>query len=220
MQTGSKTSLELASYLLEIKAIKLNDAEPFTWASGRKSPIYCDNRITLSYPEVRTFICNKFVETISQEIGLPDAIAGVATGGIPQGALVAQALGLPFVYVRPEAKKHGLGQQIEGQIKEGSSVVVVEDLISTGSSSLKAVEALKAAGCTIKGMVAIFTYNLDVAIKAFETAKIPLFALSNYNDLIHKAVEIGALTAEEKTSLAKWRESPEEWSNAHINDSK
>ena len=164
------TALTLAKFLLQIKAIKLNPANPFTWASGLKSPIYCDNRITLSYPQIRTFIREAFSKTCVEKFGKPDIIAGVATGGIPQGALVAQDLGLPFCYVRSEAKSHGLNNQVEGIVTEGASVVVIEDLVSTGKSSLAAVEALRAKGAVVKGMMAIFTYGLDVAAEAFKKA--------------------------------------------------
>ena len=187
-----ETAYMTAKFLLQIKAVKLNDENPFTWASGRKSPIYCDNRITLSYPEIRTFIRQRFVDLIVEQFGDVDVIAGVATGGIAQGALVAQELGKPFVYVRSEEKKHGLTNQIEGMIKSGQSVVVVEDLVSTGKSSLIAVNALREKGCNVKGMVAIFTYNLAVAKKNFEDADVVLRTLTNYDRLsqrrrIHKS---------------------------------
>lgn len=210
-----ESSLETAKFLLQIRAVKLNNNEPFIWASGRKSPIYCDNRITLSHPHIRTFIRQEFVKIIENKIGPVDAIAGVATGGIPQGALVAQELGLPFVYVRSEAKKHGMGNQIEGEIESGSSVVVVEDLVSTGKSSLLAVEALREHGCDVKGMVAVFTYGLGVAEKNFEEAKIPLYTLTNYNDLIECAVQLDLLPASDLKSLQEWRKNPEAWSDAH-----
>lgn len=202
-------------FLLQIRAVKLNNNEPFIWASGRKSPIYCDNRITLSHPHIRTFIRQEFVKIIENKIGPVDAIAGVATGGIPQGALVAQELGLPFVYVRSEAKKHGMGNQIEGEIESGSSVVVVEDLVSTGKSSLLAVDALREHGCDVKGMVAVFTYGLGVAEKNFEEAKIPLYTLTNYNDLIECAVQLDLLPTSDLKSLQEWRKNPEAWSDAH-----
>ncbi|MDE5574154.1 MAG: orotate phosphoribosyltransferase [Bacteroidales bacterium] len=210
-----ESSLETAKFLLQIRAVKLNNSEPFIWASGRKSPIYCDNRITLSHPHIRTFIRQEFVKIVENKIGPVDAIAGVATGGIAQGALVAQELGLPFVYVRSEAKKHGMGNQIEGEIESGSSVVVVEDLVSTGKSSLLAVDALREHGCDVKGMVAVFTYGLPVAEKNFEEAKIPLYTLTNYNDLIECAVELDLLPASDLKSLQEWRKNPEAWSDAH-----
>lgn len=209
-----ESSLEMAKFLLQIRAVKLNEKEPFTWASGRKSPIYCDNRITLSYPHVRTFIRQEFVKIVEGKIGPVDAIAGVATGGIPQGALVAQELGLPFVYVRSEAKNHGMGNQIEGEIESGKSVVVVEDLVSTGKSSLLAVDALRSHGCDVKGMVAVFTYGLGVAEKNFADAKVPLYTLTNYNDLIECAVELDLLPAADIKSLQEWRKDPQAWSDA------
>ena len=210
-----EASMETARFLLQIRAVKLNEKEPFTWASGRKSPIYCDNRTTLSYPHVRTFIRQEFVKTIERMFGPVDAIAGVATGGIPQGALVAQELGLPFVYVRSEAKNHGMGNQIEGEIESGKSVVVVEDLVSTGKSSLLAVDALRAHGCDVKGMVAVFTYGLETAAKNFEKAKMPLYTLTNYNDLIECAVQLELLKPAELESLRQWRQDPEKWSDLH-----
>ena len=176
-----ETSMALASFLLQIKAIKLNPANPFTWASGLKSPIYCDNRVTLSYPQVRTFIREGFVKMCLDKFGKPDVIAGVATGGIPQGALVAQELGLPFVYVRSEKKSHGMNNQIEGVINSGQSVVIIEDLVSTGKSSLNAVEALREKGAVIKGMLAIFTYGMEVATENFKNNKCELFTLTDYN---------------------------------------
>lgn len=207
-----EASMEMAKFLLQIRAVKLNNKEPFTWASGRKSPIYCDNRITLSYPHVRNFIRQEFVKIVESQIGPVDAIAGVATGGIPQGVLVAQELGLPFVYVRSEAKNHGMGNQIEGEIESGKSVVVVEDLVSTGKSSLLAVDALRAHGCVVNAMLAVFTYGLDVATKNFEQAKVPLYTLTNYNDLIDCAVNLDILNRAEIESLREWRQDPDKWS--------
>lgn len=212
-----ETAYMTAKFLLQIKAVKLNDESPFTWASGRKSPIYCDNRITLSYPEIRTFIRQRFVDTILEQFGDVDVIAGVATGGIAQGALVAQELGKPFVYVRSEEKKHGLTNQIEGEIKSGQSVVVIEDLVSTGKSSLIAVNALREKGCDVKGMVAIFTYNLDVAKKNFEDADVVLRTLTNYDRLIEVAKEEEYIKDSAMESLAKWRENPEKWSEERMN---
>ncbi len=212
-----ETAYMTAKFLLQIKAVKLNDENPFTWASGRKSPIYCDNRITLSYPEIRTFIRQRFVDLIVEQFGDVDVIAGVATGGIAQGALVAQELGKPFVYVRSEEKKHGLTNQIEGMIKSGQSVVVMEDLVSTGKSSLIAVNALREKGCNVKGMVAIFTYNLAVAKKNFEDADVVLRTLTNYDRLIDVAKEEEYIKASAMDSLAKWRENPEKWSEERMN---
>ena len=214
-----ETSMEMAKFLLHVRAVKLAGKEPFTWASGRKAPIYCDNRITLSYPHVRNFIRQEFVKIIEGQVGPIDAIAGVATGGIAQGALVAQELGLPFAYVRSEAKKHGMGNQIEGEIASGSSVVVVEDLVSTGKSSLLAVEALRAHGCDVKAMVAVFTYGLDIAARNFEQAKVPLYTLTEYNDLIECALQMELLNEEEMGSLRQWRQDPEKWSDQHMQQS-
>ena len=211
-----ETALSLANFLLQIKAIKLNPASPFTWASGLKSPIYCDNRITLSYPNIRTFIREAFVKMCVEHYGKPDLIAGVATGGIPQGALVAQELGLPFCYVRSEAKSHGLNNQVEGIVPQGASVVVIEDLVSTGKSSLAAVEALREKGASVKGMMAIFTYQLDAATEAFKKANCDLVTISNYESLIQKAVEENYVSDDQMQSLKEWRKSPQAWSEAHL----
>jgi len=211
MKNNKDISLKTAEYLLQIKAIKLNLQKPFTWASGWKSPIYCDNRKTLSYPKIRTFIRQQFAAVIQEEFGMPDVIAGVATGAIAQGVLVAQDLGLPFVYVRSEAKDHGLTNMIEGVIEKGQSVVVVEDLVSTGSSSLKAVQALREAGCDVKGMVAIFTYGFPVAEEAFAKAKCKLVTLSDYNSLLQHACESNFIKESDLAYLAEWREAPEKW---------
>lgn len=211
-----ETSMALASFLLQIKAIKLNPANPFTWASGLKSPIYCDNRVTLSYPQVRTFIREGFVKMCLDKFGKPDVIAGVATGGIPQGALVAQELGLPFVYVRSEKKSHGMNNQIEGVINSGQSVVIIEDLVSTGKSSLNAVEALREKGAIIKGMLAIFTYGMDVATENFKNNKCELFTLTNYNALIQKAAEENYIRENDLASLLEWKNNPQAWSDARM----
>ena len=200
-----------AEALLQINAIKLQPNNPFTWASGWKSPIYCDNRVTLSFPEVRTFLRQQLATQIVEAYGKPDVIAGVATGAIAIGVLVAEELGIPFVYVRPEAKKHGRKNQIEGFLDTGKNVVVVEDLISTGGSSLKAVEALKAHGVTVKGMIALFTYGFDIAAKNFEDANVTLYTLSNYENLIEQAVETNYISTTEKRTLQEWRENPSEW---------
>ena len=199
-------ALQTAGYLLQIKAVKLSPKELFTWASGIKSPIYCDNRVTLSFPEIRTFIRDQFVAAIREKIGAPDLIAGVATGGIAQGALVAQELGLPFAYVRTTKKDHGLTNQIEGKVESGQSVVVVEDLISTGGSSLEVVAALREAGCIIKGMVAIFTYNLPRAEKGFSDANCLLVTLSDYDILVRKALEIKYISEEDLTVLRDFKQ--------------
>ncbi len=211
-----ETSMALASFLLQIKAIKLNPANPFTWASGLKSPIYCDNRVTLSYPQVRTFIREGFVKMCLDKFGKPDVIAGVATGGIPQGALVAQELGLPFVYVRSEKKSHGMNNQVEGIINSGQSVVIIEDLVSTGKSSLNAVEALREKGAVIKGMLAIFTYGMDVATENFKNNKCELFTLTNYNTLVQKAAEESYIREDDLASLMEWKKDPQAWSDARI----
>ena len=211
MKTNDESALKIAEFLLQIKAIKLQPNKPFTWASGWKSPIYCDNRVTLSYPKVRTFIRQQFVEGIMDTFGKPDVIAGVATGGIAQGALVAQEMGLPFVYIRSEAKKHGLTNMIEGVVEKGQSVVVIEDLISTGGSSLKAVDALREAGCDVKGMAAIFTYGFKTATDNFKKSKCKLITLSNYETLIKKALQTEYITDKDLKSLQEWRENPSEW---------
>ena len=211
MKQNKDTASKVADFLLQIKAIKLNVSSPFTWASGLKSPIYCDNRKTLSYPKIRTYIRQEFVDLITEEFGKPDVIVGVATGAIAHGVLIAQDLGLPFAYVRTSEKAHGLSNLIEGVVESGQSVVVVEDLISTGGSSLKAVEALTNAGCKVKGMVAIFSYQLATAIENFKTAKVPLYTLSNYNALIEEAVKRDYITQSDIDSLIRWREAPEKW---------
>ncbi len=211
MEKNNDIALKTAEYLLQIKAIKLNLQNPYTWASGWKSPIYCDNRKTLSYPKIRTYIRQQFADLIRNEFGLPDVIAGVATGAIAQGALVAQELGLPFVYVRSAPKEHGLANLIEGVVESGQSVIVIEDLISTGGSSLKAVEALRDAGCDVKGMVAIFTYGFPKAAESFAKAKCELITLSDYNSLLQQAVISNYINEEELTHLATWRESPDKW---------
>jgi orotate phosphoribosyltransferase len=211
MVYNKETAITISEYLLQIKAVKLNAKEPFTWASGLKSPIYCDNRKTLSFPKIRTFIRQQFVNLINEEYGSFDLVAGVATGAIAHGVLVAQELGLPFVYVRSAEKKHGLENLIEGYYESGQSVVVIEDLISTGKSSLNAVEALRGAGLKVKGMVAIFSYNLDKAIENFKKAKCQLITLSNYDELIHQAVQNNYISDKDLKSLIKWREDPEKW---------
>jgi orotate phosphoribosyltransferase len=218
MKFNEEVALKTAEFLLQIKAIKLNNAHPFTWTSGRKSPIYCDNRVTLSYPVVRTFIRQQFVNIINDEFGTVELIAGVATGGIAQGVLVAQDLGLAFAYVRSEEKKHGLSNQIEGVVHSGQSVVVVEDLVSTGKSSLNVVRSLQDAGCNIKGMVAIFTYGLNIAEDSFKTAQLPLITLTDYNTLIKVAVEQNYIKDDDLISLNEWRENPELWSDNKIKE--
>ncbi len=201
----------IANQLLQIKAIKLQPANPFTWASGWKSPIYCDNRVTLSFPEVRNAIKNAFADQIKALYPNAELIAGVATGAIAQAALVADIMNLPMIYVRPTAKEHGMGNQIEGELKPGQKVVVIEDLISTGGSSLKAVEALRAGGAEVLGMVAIFTYGFKTAENNFVNANVQLNTLSNYNALVQEALNTGYITAEMLETLAEWRVNPETW---------
>jgi len=204
---NKEIALKTAELLLKIKAVKLSPNDLFTWASGIQSPIYCDNRVTLSFPEIRTFIRQHFVKAIEESHFGPEAISGVATGGIAQGALVAQELGLPFSYVRTGKKDHGLLNQIEGEVREGQRTVVIEDLISTGGSSLGAVASLRAAGCNIKGMVAIFTYDLPAAQLAFREADCPLVTLTDYDHLIQKALEVGYIQQEGVTILQDFRKS-------------
>ncbi|MCR5362310.1 MAG: orotate phosphoribosyltransferase [Bacteroidales bacterium] len=202
----------VAEKLMAIKAVKLQPSNPFTWASGWHSPIYCDNRKTLAYPEVRTIIKTGLVSTIQRMYGGKiDAIAGVATGAIAQGALVADALGVPFLYVRSAPKDHGMGNLIEGEVKEGWNVVVVEDLISTGMSSLKAVAALRDAKVNVLGMVAIFTYQFPQAQQAFAEANVELTTLSNYTELVAEAAELNYIKADEIEVLKQWRANPSEW---------
>lgn len=215
MKNNDQSTLALAGFLLQIKAIKLNTAKPFTWASGLKSPIYCDNRITLSYPKIRTHIRQEFVRLILEKYDKPDLIAGVATGGIAQGALVAQELGLPFAYVRSEQKSHGLTNLIEGVVEAGQSVVVIEDLVSTGGSSLKAVEALREKGANIKGMMAIFTYGMKAAKESFQKANCELTTLTDFETLLQKASEENYITEFDFESLLDWKQDPKSWSEKH-----
>lgn len=206
-------ALKVAEFLLQIKAVKLQPNSPFTWASGWKSPIYCDNRITLSFPAIRTYIRQGYADAVLEHFGKPDIIAGVATGGIAQGALVAQELGIPFVYVRSSAKAHGMGNQIEGHFEKGQRVVVIEDLISTGGSSLKAVKDLREAGLEVKGLVAIFTYGFDISIKNFANAECPFITLTDYDHLIDQALKSDYVTAADLDSLREWKNNPENWKN-------
>lgn len=202
---------QVAEKLLQIQAIKLSPAKPFSWASGWKSPIYCDNRTVLSFPYVRDYIKSELCNTVFETF--PDAavIAGVATAGIPHGALVADQLKLPFIYVRSKPKEHGMGNQIEGVLQPGQPVVVIEDLISTGKSSLEAVAAIRAAGGEVMGMVSIFNYGFDVAAKAFESAGVPFKSLSNYSAMIELAVEKGLVSADDQETLQAWRSAPDVW---------
>jgi len=205
------TAEKTAELLLQINAIKLNPENPFTWASGWKSPIYCDNRLILSFPVIRNYVRDEFAKNIEKQFGKPDVIAGVATGAIGIGILVAESLGLPFVYVRPEAKKHGRQNQVEGFLQKGQNVVVVEDLISTGNSSLMAVEALRNEGANIKGMAAIFTYGFNVAEENFKNANIDLYTLSNYDNLLDLAVQKQYITEDQQSTLQEWSVSPSTW---------
>lgn len=211
MFNKTETEEKVAEFLLQIKAIKLQPNNPFTWASGWKSPIYCDNRVTLSHPAIRTYIRQKLTELIQDEFGSVGCIAGVATAGIPQGALVAQELGLPFAYVRAKPKDHGTGSLIEGEIKTGERIVVIEDLISTGKSSIQVVEALRAAGHDVAGLVAIFTYGFDVADENFKNAKCRYLTLSNYGALLKFAEEGQYILRDDVELLKTWRENPAEW---------
>lgn len=205
------TAEKTAELLLQINAIKLNPENPFAWASGWKSPIYCDNRLILSFPIIRNYVRDEFAKNIEKQFGKPDVIAGVATGAIGIGILVAESLGLPFVYVRPEAKKHGRQNQVEGFLQKGQNVVVVEDLISTGNSSLMAVEALRNEGANIKGMAAIFTYGFGVAEENFKNANIDLYTLSNYENLLELAVQKQYITEEQQSTLQEWNAIPSTW---------
>ena len=211
MIMNKDTAKKTAELLLQIKAIKLAPTEPFTWASGWKSPIYCDNRTTLSYPAIRNFLRENLASIIEKEYGKPDVIAGVATGAIAIGVLVAQYLNVPFVYVRPEPKSHGRKNQIEGFLEPNKNVVVVEDLISTGKSSLNAVKALREFGANVKGMVAIFSYGFPLATKNFEEAGLHLRTLSDYEHLLQKALENNSIRESELEALQQWRNTPEKW---------
>ena len=206
-----ETASKVAQFLLQAQAVKLQPNSPFTWASGWKSPIYCDNRVTLSYPNIRTYIRQQLAKVILEKFGKPDVIAGVATGAIAQGALVAEELGLPFIYIRSAPKDHGLSNLIEGSLGKGQSVIVVEDLISTGGSSLKAVEAIRKAEAEVKGMVAIFSYGFSVATDAFKKAKCPLITLSDYNQMIKTALDGNLILEKDLIELKKWRDNPSEW---------
>jgi len=213
MINNKDSAAKVAENLLQIKAIKLNNNKPFTWASGLKSPIYCDNRIALSYPKIRTYIRQQIVEAIEENFGKADVIAGVATAGIPQAALVAAAMGLPLVYVRSSEKKHGMTNKIEGVINEGQSVIVIEDLISTGKSSLNAVDALRDAGANVKGMVAIFTYGLKKATENFKEKNCKLVTISDYENLVNLATENNYISNKDLNSLMDWRKDPQAWSD-------
>ncbi|MBN4052028.1 orotate phosphoribosyltransferase [Cytophagaceae bacterium AH-315-L13] len=211
IEAKEDTALKIAEYLLQIKAIIIRPNEPFTWASGWKSPIYCDNRKALSHPAIRTHIRQKLGEAITSEFGNIDAIVGIATAGIAQGVLVAEELGLPFAYVRPKPKEHGLKNQIEGDIQPGSSVAVIEDLVSTGGSSLKAIAALKDNNCDVKGLVTIFSYNFKIAKQNFKEAKIRFVSLCDYDTLIKQAKNSGYIDKDDIKTLKAWRDDPENW---------
>jgi orotate phosphoribosyltransferase len=209
---------QVAEFLLQIKAIKLQPNNPFTWASGWKSPIYCDNRITLSHPTIRTYIRQRLTIMIQDTFGSVGCIAGVATAGIPQGVLIAQELGLPFIYVRSKPKEHGTGKLIEGDVVTGKRVVVVEDLISTGNSSLQAVEALRGAGYDVAGLAAIFSYGFEVTTQNFKRANCPFVTLSNYNALLKYAGSNQYISDADVELLKQWRENPSEWGNHNYAD--
>jgi orotate phosphoribosyltransferase len=211
MIPNKDSAFKLAEILLQVKAVKLQPNNPFTWASGWKSPIYCDNRVTLSYPTARTHIRQAFSEYIVQKFGKPDVIAGVATGGIPQGVLIAQELGIPFIYVRSAAKEHGMGNLVEGSFEKGQRVVVVEDLISTGGSSLKAVESLKEVGLEVRGLAAIFTYGFKIAQDSFKKAGCPFLTLTDYSTLVEQAIKSNYISENDLTDLQNWRENPSTW---------
>jgi len=211
VHNDKQTALKVASDLLQIEAIKLNIENPFTWSSGWKSPIYCDNRLSLSYPDTRTFIKEALADAAKSHFQGYEAVAGVATAGIPQGALLAEALGVPFIYVRSKPKGHGMENLIEGKVTPGQKVIIVEDLISTGGSSLKAADALQKCGFEVLGMLAIFTYGFPLADANFKKANIELHCLSNYQIMLEKAIELGYIDTSDLASLEEWRNDPANW---------
>lgn len=211
MVLNKYTAKKTAELLLQIKAVKLSPSKPFTWASGWHSPIYCDNRVTLSYPAIRNFLREEMTKIVEEKYGKPDVIVGVATGAIAIGVLVAQQMGVPFVYVRPEPKKHGRKNQIEGFLESGQTAVVIEDLVSTGKSSLNAVKALKEKNTTVKGMVAIFSYGFNIAQNNFEKEKVELTTLSSYDFLLEQALSSKYISDKELVALQKWKTNPSEW---------
>ncbi|MDT7829659.1 orotate phosphoribosyltransferase [Pricia sp. S334] len=211
MVLDKDTAKKTAELLLQINAIKLSPENPFSWASGWKAPIYCDNRVLLSYPTIRNYIREEMAKQAEQLYGKPDIIAGVATGAIGIGALVADFLGLPFIYVRPEAKSHGRRNQIEGKLEANQTVVVIEDLISTGKSSLNAVDALEAEGANVKGMLAVFTYGFQVADQNFKDKEVTLHTLSDYEYLMEQALETRYINEQQMNTLLDWRKRPAEW---------
>ncbi len=212
MSKSDENQRKVAEFLLRIKAIQLSPENPFTWASGRKSPIYCDNRRILSHPEIRTFVRQLTTVEIEERYGKPEAIAGVATGGIALGALIAQELGLPFIYVRSSAKQHGTGQRIEGDYSGFSSVFVIEDLVSTGKSSLSAVDSLRESGLEIKGLMAIFTYGFPDAVQRFKESDCSFFTLTDYPTMLEEATRSGYITELQKADLDSWSSDPIAWS--------
>lgn len=211
VDNDKQTALKIASDLLQVEAIKLSKENPFTWSSGWKSPIYCDNRLSLSYPETRTFIKEALAKAAKNHFPGYEAVAGVATAGIPQGALLADALGVPFIYVRSKPKGHGMENLIEGKVTPGQKVIIVEDLISTGGSSLKAADALQKSGFEVLGMLSIFTYGFQLADDNFENAGIKLHCLSNYQIMLEKAIELGYINESDVASLEEWRTDPGNW---------
>jgi orotate phosphoribosyltransferase len=211
MIINKDSAFKISEILLQVKAVKLQPNNPFTWASGWKSPIYCDNRVTLSYPAARTHIRQAFSEFIVQKFGKPDVVAGVATGGIPQGVLVAQELGVPFIYVRSAPKEHGMGNLVEGAFDKGQRVIVIEDLISTGGSSLKVVESLKEVGLDVRGLAAIFTYGFKMAHDGFKKAGCPFITLTDYTILIEQALKSNYINENDLAELQSWRENPSKW---------
>ncbi|WP_392420307.1 orotate phosphoribosyltransferase [Capnocytophaga canis] len=211
MVLNSNTAQKTAEFLLQIKAIKLNSENSFTWASGWKSPIYCDNRIILSYTEVRNFVASQMATQIKEKFPTTEVVAGVATGAIGIGMLVANILNLPFIYVRPEPKKHGRQNQIEGLLEANQNVIVIEDLISTGMSSLNAVKALKDSQANVLGMIAIFSYGFDLAHTNFANEKVELYTLSDYENLLTQALKVGYITKDELHTLKEWRQNPSQW---------
>ncbi|MES2799392.1 MAG: orotate phosphoribosyltransferase [Bacteroidota bacterium] len=211
MILNNDRALKVAEFLLQVKAVKLQPNDPFKWASGWNSPIYCDNRITLSYPNIRTYIRQCYSDAIIEAFGKPDVIAGIATGGVPQGALVAQELGLPFIYVRSAAKEHGMGNQVEGYFEKGQKVVLIEDLISTGGSSVKAIEALKNSGLEVKGLIATFTYGFKESDENFAKVVCPYITLTNYDYLIEEALKKSYINEADLKSLKDWKEAPQNW---------
>jgi orotate phosphoribosyltransferase len=213
---ANMTALKVAEYLLHIEAVRLRPENPFTWASGLRSPIYCDNRKTLSYPDVRSYLRNAFAERIRERYPQAECIAGVATGGIAIGALIAEQLNLPFIYVRSEAKKHGLGNQVEGVLHPDTKVVVIEDLISTGKSSLQAVEALRDADADVLGLIAIFSYGFSQAAEQFAQADCPFETLSGYDYLLTQATESGKISEAQRLELADWKSNPSHWSERFL----